>query len=88
MESRIDGEHWQLCLLLLSKMPKAQEIIPTSYRLEFIRAGSVQRRGGFSKVSYGEYLGHPVATKDLEPNEKNFDKIFRVCLLDLAHFRH
>ena len=89
VELHLDDKHWQLCLRLLSKMCRAQEIIPTSYllRQDSTRVGSVQRRGGFSKVSYGEYLGYPVAIKDLEPSEGNFNKIFKVCLIDPAHFR-
>ena len=79
----LDGKHQQRCLRLLSKICKTQGVVPTSYILqqEFIRVGSVQDRGGFSEVSNGEYLGNPVAIKDLKANNGDFNRTFKVCLI-------
>ena len=78
--SRLDGKPRQRCLRLLSKICKAQRIIPASYILqsEFIHVGSVQDRGGFSEVSDGEYQGFTVAIKDLNTNRGDFDRVFKV----------
>ena len=76
----------QLVQRLLSKICKAQEIVPASYILqeEFLHVGSVRDRGGFSEVRDGEYLGSTVAIKDLKPNQAGFNKNFKVCLIHLA----
>jgi serine/threonine protein kinase len=89
VHSHLNGKLQQRCLRLLSKICKAQRIMPTSYILqpEFIRARSVQDRGGFSEVSDGEYLGYTVAIKDLKMNEGNFDKVFKVRLTNPARTR-
>ena len=86
MQLHLDDKHRQLCLWLLSKICKAQEIVPASYILqeEFLRVGSVRDRGGFSEVRDGEYLGSTVAIKDLKPNQAGFNKNFKVCLIHLA----
>ena len=86
MQLHLDKKHRQLCLRLLSKICKAQGIVPASYILqeEFLRIGSVQDRGGFSEVSDGEYLGRAVAIKELKPNKASFNKNFKVCLIHLA----
>ena len=88
MQLHLDDKYRQLCLRLLSKICKAQEIIPTSYifQEEFLRVGSVRDRGGFSEVSDGEYLGYTVAVKDLKPNKAGFNKNFKVSLIHLVHY--
>ena len=77
---RLDDKFRQRGLRLLSKICKAQRIIPASYILqqESIRIGSVRDRGGCSEVSDGEYLGCTVAIKDLKTNRGDFDRIFKV----------
>lgn len=84
----LDDKHRQLCLRLLSKICKAQEIIPSSYILqeEFLHVRDVQDRGGFSEVRNGEYLGRAVAIKELKPNRAGFNKNFKVYLIHLAHY--
>ena len=81
-----DDKHQQRCLRLLSKICKAQEVIPTSFifQEEFLRVRSVRDRGGFSEVRDGEYLGYTVAIKDLKPNNAGFGKNFMVCLINLV----
>ena len=74
-------------LRLLSKICKAQRILPTSYILrdEVIYVGSVHDHGGFAEVSNGEYLGYPVAIKQLKMTRGDPDKIFKVPSINLAH---
>ena len=76
----LDDKFRQRGLRLLSKICKAQEIIPASYILqqESIRIGSFRDRGGCSEVSDGEYLGYAVAIKDLKVIQDDFDRIFKV----------
>ena len=84
VQLHLDEKHRQLYLQLLSKVCKAQHIIPTSYilRAEFLRIGSVRDRGGFSEVpSDGEYLGRAVAIKDLKQDNMGFNKNFKVHLI-------
>ena len=90
MQLHLDDKHRQLCLRLLSKICKAQEIIPSSYILqeEFLHVRDVQDRGGFSEVRNGEYLGRAVAIKELKPNKASFNKNFKVCLIHLAQRHH
>lgn len=90
VHSYLDDKLRQRCLRLLSKICKAQRIVPASYILqsEFISVGSVQDRGGFSEVSDGEYMGCTVAIKDLKTNEGDFDRFFKVCLMNLARSRY
>ena len=89
VHSRLDGEHRQLCLRLLSKICKAQRIMPASYNLcsELIRVGNIQDRGGYSEVSDGIYLGFAVAIKDLKTKKDDFDKMFKVGSINLAPSR-
>lgn len=81
---QVDDQLRRRCLRLLSKICKAQRIIPTSYILqsEFIRVRSVRDVGGFSQVSDGEYLGCAVAIKDLKMKQDDFDVLFKVCLFN------
>ena len=74
---------------LLSKICKAQYIIPGSYilRPELIHVGKLRYRGGFADVNDGEYLEHVVAIKQLRTNEGDFDKAFKVYLIDLVYPR-
>jgi serine/threonine protein kinase len=90
VRSHLDGKLWQRCLRLLSKICKAQGIIPDSYilRPESIRVGRVQDHGGFSEVSDGEYLGYTVAIKDLRVNEGDFDKVLKVCSINPVYSRY
>ena len=90
VRSHLDDEKLrQRCIWLLSKICKAQRIIPTSYilRSEFIRVGSAQDSGGFSEVSDGEYLGCTVAIKDLRITKGDFDKLFKVRSFNPARSR-
>jgi hypothetical protein len=90
VRSQLGGKLWQRCLRLLSKICKAQGIIPDSYilRSESIRVGRVQDRGGFSEVSDGEYLGYTVAIKDLRIHEGDFDKVLKVCSINPVYSRY
>ena len=90
VQLRLDDKHRQLCLRLLSKIRKAQEIIPSSYILqeEFLHVRDVQDRGGFSEVRNGEYFGRAVAIKELKPNRVGFNKNFKVCLIHLTQRHH
>ena len=56
------------CLHLLYKVCKACELLPTSYilRQELIRVGNIRCSGGFADVNEGEYLGQPMAIKQLK----------------------
>ena len=74
---------------LLSKICKAQYIVPASYILQpdLIHVGKPRYRGGFADVNDGEYLGRVVAIKQLRTNEGNFDKAFKVSLIDLVYRR-
>ena len=80
MRSLLDEKLWKRGLRLLSKICKAQRILPTRYipRSESIRVGSVRGSGGYSVVSDGEYLGCTVAIKDIKTNGGDFDSIFKV----------
>ena len=86
-QSCLDDRLRQRCLLLLSKICKAQRIIPTSYilRQELIRVGRGLYHGMFTEVSSGEYLGFPVAIKRLKVNEGDPDSTFKVPLVNLTH---
>ena len=72
---------------LLSKICKAQYIVPAWYILqpELIHVGKPRYRGGFADVSDGEYLERIVAIKQLRTNEGDSDKTFKVSLIALAH---
>ena len=74
---------------LLSKICKAQYIVPASYILqpELIHLGKPRYRGGFADVNDGEYLESVVAIKQLRTNEGDFDKAFKVSFIDLAYRR-
>ena len=85
----LNDKHRQRCLRLLSKMSKAQGIIPASYILQeelLCVENGKRRRGGFSEVSEGKYLGHAVAIKDLRPNGTGSNRNFEVCLTHLAQY--
>lgn len=49
--------------------------------------GKLRYRGGFADVNDGEYLEHVVAIKQLRTNEGDFDKAFKVYLIDLVYPR-
>ena len=85
--SCLDEKLRQRGLRLLSKICKAQRIIPASYVLqdEVISIGSVHNHGGSADVSNGEYLGCPVAIKHLKMNKGDPDKIFKVPSINPAH---
>ena len=89
VHSHLEGKLRQRCLRLLSKIGKAQRIVPASYILhsEFVLVRSVRDRGGFSEVSEGEYFGRTVAIKDLKMNEGDFDKVFKVRPINHARVR-
>ena len=78
-----DNKLWKRCLRLLSKICKAQSIIPSSYILqrELIRVGRVRCHGGSADVSDGEYLGGLVAIKLLKVNGRDLNGTFRVSTL-------
>jgi len=84
--SRLDKKLWQRCLRLLSKICNAQAIIPASYILqhEVTYVGSFHEHGGFAEVSNGQYLGRPVAIKNLKMNKGDPDKMFKVPLVYLG----
>ena len=86
-QSCLGAKHRRRCLRLLSKICKAQRVIPPSYLLqkELIYIGSVLDRGGFSDVSNGEYQGYTVAIKDLKTNKDDPDKTFKACFVDSVH---
>ena len=88
MCSHLDDKLRQRGLRLLSKICKAQGIVPVSYilRQELIRVGTVHCHGGFSDVTNGEYLGFPVAIKRLRMCE-DFDGIFKVSTTNPACYR-
>ena len=75
-------------LLLLSKICRAQGIIPVSYTLrrELIRDGKIRYHGGFAEVSDGEYAGLPVAIKHLKMHEGDFERMFKVPLISLPRY--
>jgi len=86
--SYLDDKFRQRTLLLLSKICKAHNIIPSTYllRQELIRVGQVHYCGGFADVSNGEYLGFPVAIKRLRMSEGDSDRIFKVPLVNPASY--
>ena len=86
-QSCLDVKLRQRCLRLLSKICKAQRVIPASYLLqkESIHIGGVLDHGGFSEVSDGKYLEYFVAIKDLKTNKDDPDKMFKACSVDLTH---
>ena len=60
--------------------------MPASYilRQELIRIGRVYYHGGFADVCKGEYLESPVAVKRLRMNGGDYDRIFKVLLINLV----
>ena len=79
-QSCLDDKRRQRSLLLLSKICKARNILPSSYLLKqkFIHVGRASYHGGFAEVSNGEYLGNPVAIKSLNMNEEDSGRTFKV----------
>ncbi|KAF9651759.1 kinase-like protein [Thelephora ganbajun] len=77
-------------LRLLSKICKAQRIIPASYVLQgrSIRVRRAHGRGGFADVSNGKYLGCPVAIKRLRMHEGDSDRIFRRLCQEVVVWKH
>lgn len=55
--------------------------------LELVCVGRVRCGGGFADVSDGEYLGRPVAIKRLRTSEGDYDKAFKVPLVNLVYRR-
>jgi len=84
--SCLDDKLRQRGLRLLSKICKAQKIVPTSYILQdkVTYVGSVHDHGGFADVSNGEYLGYPVAIKHLKMNKGDPNNIFKVTSINLV----
>ncbi|KAF9644194.1 kinase-like protein, partial [Thelephora ganbajun] len=75
---------------LLSKICKAQRIIPASYILQerFIHVGSAHGRGGFADVSNGKYLGCSVAIKRLRMSQEDSDRIFKRLCREVIVWKH
>lgn len=90
VRSCLDDKFRQRSLLLLSKICKAQSIVPGSYilRRELISIGRVSYRGGFADVCNGEYLRSPVAVKCLRMGEGDPNRIFKVSLTNPMHHRY
>jgi len=88
VHSHLDGKLRDRSLRLLSKICEAHKIIPSSYILqqERIRVGLVRYYGGFADVSDGEYSGCPVAIKRLKMNEGDYDRIFKVPLINFTQY--
>ena len=86
--SPLDDKLRQRGVLLLSKICKAQGIIPTPYVIQWksIRVGRVRYHGGFADVSDGEYLGSPVAIKCLKPMNEDSDTVLKVFSINPARY--
>ena len=84
----LDDKFQQRGLRLLLKICKVHGIIPSSYILlkELIHVGRGYCKGGFGVVSNGEYLGRPVAIKDLETGKENSDATFKVRSINFTHY--
>lgn len=82
--SCLDDKLRQRCLRLLSKICKANMIMPIRYTLprELIHVGRFSCHGGSADVSDGEYIGHFVAIKRLKMDESNPGATFKVCMFD------
>ena len=66
-------------MLLLSKICKADNIMPVAYLLRGeIHIGRVCHRSRFADVSKGEYSGSIVAIKRLRMNKEDYERVFKV----------